>query len=158
MNLVEDGFTLTVYIRTETAALKMEGIRVVCREGYFGPDCGCSPHNDSTGHFTCATDGTKVCLRGYQDPETNCIAEAPTSTTVEETTATGNTHVAVSATGSSPPFAIASIAVGGSAGGFILLLIVLVIFVVLLSQYTRRRRTRRVDSHISKYNTMSCMC
>ena len=47
-------------------------IRVVCREGYFGPDCGCSPRNDSTGRFTCAADGTIVCLPGYQNPETNC--------------------------------------------------------------------------------------
>ena len=32
---------------------------MVCREGYFGPDCGCSPRNDSTGHFT---SDTIVCL------------------------------------------------------------------------------------------------
>ncbi|XP_064381946.1 uncharacterized protein LOC135330905 isoform X1 [Halichondria panicea] len=49
------------------------GLRVVCREGYFGPDCGCSPQNDSTGHFTCHINGTKVCLPGYQNPETNCM-------------------------------------------------------------------------------------
>ena len=46
---------------------------MVCREGYFGPDCGCSPQNDSTGHFTCHINGTKVCLPGYQNPETNCM-------------------------------------------------------------------------------------
>ena len=48
---------------------------MVCREGYFGPDCGCSTRNDSTGHFTCDTNSTKVCFPGYQNPETNCVEE-----------------------------------------------------------------------------------
>ncbi|XP_064381976.1 uncharacterized protein LOC135330925 [Halichondria panicea] len=70
------------------------GLRVVCREGYFGPDCGCSPQNDSTGHFTCHINGTKVCLPGYQNPEINCTEEAlitpetsqPTPHTIQHTT------------------------------------------------------------------------
>ena len=154
MHSVEDGFISPVIIQTETAALSIAEIRVVCREGYFGPDCGCSPRDDSTGHFTCAIDGTVVCLHGYQDPETNCVVEAPTSTTVQEATTTGSTHKVVSDTGTLPPFATASIAVGGSIGGFILLLIALVILVVLVSQCTRRRRTRRADSHISEHHCL----
>ncbi len=47
----------------------------MCREGYFGPDCGCSPRDDSTGHFTCDTNGIKMCLPGYQNPQTNCVEE-----------------------------------------------------------------------------------
>ncbi len=50
----------------------------MCREGY--PNCGCSPRDDSTGHFTCDTNGNKVCILGYQDPETNCVEEEVTTT------------------------------------------------------------------------------
>ncbi len=41
----------------------------------LGPDCGCTSRDDFTGHFTCDTNGTKVCLPGYQNPETNCTEE-----------------------------------------------------------------------------------
>ncbi len=36
------------------------GVRVVCREGYFGPDCGCTPRDYSTGHFTCDVNGASI--------------------------------------------------------------------------------------------------
>ncbi len=61
---------------------------MVCKEGYFGPDCGCSPRNDSTGHFTCDENGTIVCLPGYQNTATNCVEEeviTPDPTTNTET-------------------------------------------------------------------------
>ena len=47
-----------------------------CKENYTGSDCGimvCEPRDDSTGHFKCDINGNKVCLPGYQNPETNCI-------------------------------------------------------------------------------------
>ena len=52
----------------------------MCKEGYFGPDCGtpCTPRDDSTGHFTCDEDGTIVCLPGYQNTTTNCVKEVVT--------------------------------------------------------------------------------
>ena len=63
----------------------------MCKEGYFDPDCDipCTSRNDSTGHFTCDTNGTKVCLPGYQSPETNCVegtVPRTASTPVTQTT------------------------------------------------------------------------
>ena len=71
--------TLTQPIQDRTSALTVTGSssisgarttlflsggpRVVCREGYFGPDCGCSALNDSTGHFTCETNGVSLVTR-----------------------------------------------------------------------------------------------
>ncbi len=73
------------------------GVRVLCREGYFGPDCaGCTPRDDSTGHFTCDVNGAIVCLPGYQNTATNCVEEVTTpepriSITNTETIAVGKT-------------------------------------------------------------------
>ena len=63
----------------------------MCKEGYFDLDCDipCTSRNNSTGHFTCDTNGTKVCLPGYQSPETNCVEETvprTASTPVTQTT------------------------------------------------------------------------
>lgn len=48
--------------------------RLTCGQDYYGPDCTyCIPTNDSTGHYICdAVAGEKVCLEGYQDPDTDC--------------------------------------------------------------------------------------
>ncbi len=75
--------------------LRTGGVRVVCREGYFGPDCGCTPRDDSTGHFTCDVNGAIVCLPGYQNTATNCVEEVitpePIISTNTETIAVGKT-------------------------------------------------------------------
>ena len=126
MHSVEDGFISPVIIQTETAALSIAEIRVVCREGYFGPDCGCSPRNDSTGHFTCATDGTVVCLHGYQDPDTNCTVEALTAFV-----------------GRPSPLAILSIAVGGALGGVALMVIIVSAVVVVVCMCVSRSKRKR---------------
>ena len=58
------------------ATLTFGRIRVVCKENYTGSDCGimvCETQDDSTGHFNCDINGNKVCLPGYQNPETNCV-------------------------------------------------------------------------------------
>ena len=59
----------------------------MCKEGYFGPDCGCTPRDDSTGHLTCDEDGTIMCLPGYQNTTTNCVEEE--GATPQPTTNTG---------------------------------------------------------------------
>ena len=45
---IQDIFVRPIVYSGERAFLLIRGIRVVCREGYFGPDCGCSTRNDST--------------------------------------------------------------------------------------------------------------
>ena len=48
---------------------------LVCSEGYYGSNCStfCVPHNDTNGHYDCnQVTGEKVCLSGYQNPDSNC--------------------------------------------------------------------------------------
>ena len=46
----------------------------LCAEGYYGTLCNvfCEGRNDSLGHYQCGQNGSKICLEGYQDPDTNC--------------------------------------------------------------------------------------
>ena len=47
-----------------------------CDANYYGVSCFtyCVPaDNDADGHFTCdASDGSKLCLPGYSNPDNNC--------------------------------------------------------------------------------------
>ena len=47
-----------------------------CDANYYGVSCFtyCVPaNNDADGHFTCdASDGSKLCLPGYSNPDNNC--------------------------------------------------------------------------------------
>ena len=48
---------------------------IVCRDThYYGTLCNvfCEGRNDSLGHYQCSRNGNKICLEGYQDPDTNC--------------------------------------------------------------------------------------
>ena len=45
---------------------------IQCEVGFYGPSCDCRNTDDSTGHFTCNTEGARVCLEGYQNPDSNC--------------------------------------------------------------------------------------
>ena len=47
---------------------------IVCRNSYYGTQCNvfCEGRNDSLGHYQCSRNGSKICLEGYQDPDTNC--------------------------------------------------------------------------------------
>lgn len=42
--------------------------RVMCDNHYYGSTCSnyCKPRDDEFGHFRCETDGTKVCMDGWQ--------------------------------------------------------------------------------------------
>ncbi len=121
----------------------------MCREGYFGPDCGCSPRDDSTGHFTCDTNGTKVCL-SYQNPETNCVEEGTTTEPLTtnnqadtETTDTNTEAATPESTSNSdvcPSAActdIVPIVAGGVAGGLVVLVLILIVNIVLVVAYVK---------------------
>ena len=49
--------------------------KVECDDNYYGLDCGtfCEDTDDNTGHFTCNSDGEKVCLSGWVEPSSNCL-------------------------------------------------------------------------------------
>lgn len=130
-NSVNNQNTLVV-LSGERTNLVFRGMTLVCKEGYFGPDCGspCISQNDSTGHFTCGVNGAKVCLPGYQNPETNCVEEAPTEPT---TTAQGGQASAVGV----------PMIVGGAVGGIVLLLLIILVIMIVAALIWRRRSKRQ---------------
>ena len=48
--------------------------RVQCDSNYYGSDCAtyCIATDNSNGHYTCGTNGEKVCLSGWSNPSSNC--------------------------------------------------------------------------------------
>ena len=49
--------------------------RIECATNYYQSDCSvyCIPTNDNTGHYTCDTNGNKICLPGYDNTSNNCL-------------------------------------------------------------------------------------
>ena len=49
--------------------------RIECATNYYQSDCSvyCIPTNDTTGHYTCDTNGNKICLAGYTNTSNNCL-------------------------------------------------------------------------------------
>ena len=49
--------------------------RVTCAETYYGTDCTtkCVPTDNTDGHYSCNSDGTKACLPGWSGASTNCL-------------------------------------------------------------------------------------
>ena len=47
--------------------------RVRCGTNYYGSDCAtyCVNTDDSTGHYTCSSSGTKICLSGWTGSDCN---------------------------------------------------------------------------------------
>lgn len=45
-----------------------------CAQYFYGSQCDifCQSHNDDTGHYTCDSQGNKLCNEDYQMNETNC--------------------------------------------------------------------------------------
>ena len=45
-----------------------------CATNFYGSSCAtyCQERDDETGHYSCASDGSRECLNGYTDPMTNC--------------------------------------------------------------------------------------
>jgi hypothetical protein len=45
-----------------------------CAMNFYGSSCAihCQERDDDTGHYSCASDGSRLCLDGYTDPTTNC--------------------------------------------------------------------------------------
>ena len=49
-------------------------VTVRCDSNFYGSHCSiaCAPRDDSEGHYTCNSDGKKVCNVGWNDPFYNC--------------------------------------------------------------------------------------
>ena len=51
-------------------------VRLFCQQNYYASDCNvyCVQQNDNTnGHYTCGSDGAKICNNGYSNPSGNCL-------------------------------------------------------------------------------------
>ena len=50
-----------------------------CTNNYYGPQCTvfCVTVDDATGHYTCTTDGVRICIAGWQDLP-NCLTRKST--------------------------------------------------------------------------------
>ena len=48
---------------------------VGCDAHYYGSRCDilCEPQDDVNGHYTCGTQGQKICRLGWTEPFTNCV-------------------------------------------------------------------------------------
>ncbi len=103
---IQDTFMRPIVNSGERTFLLIRGIRVVCREGYLGPDCSCSLQNDSTRHCACDTNGS---------------TEAPISTPEITSSTTHPTSLS-----------ILPIVVGGAVGGLVLTALVLVFVIVVV--------------------------
>ena len=49
--------------------------RVSCAANFYGSDCGtnCVSTDDGTGHYTCGSNGEKICISGWSNPNSNCL-------------------------------------------------------------------------------------
>ena len=176
---IQDIFVRPIVNSGERSFLLIRGIRVVCREGYFGPDCGC--RDNSTGHFTCDANGTKVCLPGYQNPETNCTEEAlitpepttetvptanpasqttetsqPTPQTIQQNITTFITEAltTIGITNAGTTMDVLPIAVGGAVGGLVVVVIIILITILLVLK-TKRKKKSEEDGELKDY---TCRC
>ena len=48
--------------------------RVQCTTNFYGSNCAtyCVARDDSGGHYSCGSNGEKLCLSGWSDPTTDC--------------------------------------------------------------------------------------
>lgn len=56
--------------------------RVLCQEGYHGSACNqlCLPaDNDTSGHYTCGSNGLKICSTGWENATNNCLTRKRSS-------------------------------------------------------------------------------
>ena len=56
------------------------GFRANCAENFYGENCTIfcvERDDDELGHYTCDSEGNRVCREGYQDPTNNCTECIP---------------------------------------------------------------------------------
>ena len=70
-----DTFTSTESYGTGSGGSIRLQFKVECNDDYYGLDCGtfCMDTDDSSGHFTCGSNGERICLTGWSGPTTNCL-------------------------------------------------------------------------------------
>ena len=48
--------------------------RVQCTANFYGSNCAthCVPRDDSQGHYSCGSNGERICLSGWSEPVSDC--------------------------------------------------------------------------------------
>lgn len=70
---LDAGSTWTQGVQQETSTRLEYEYRMVCSAHYYGKDCDtlCRPRDDQFGHYTCDSNGNKICLDGWQKDPNN---------------------------------------------------------------------------------------
>jgi len=70
---LDAGSTWTHGVHQETHTRLEYEYRMVCSSHYYGKDCDtlCRPRDDQFGHYTCDSNGDKICLDGWQKDSNN---------------------------------------------------------------------------------------
>ena len=72
---VSDSFTPVFWYNGDHGSRIRLSFRVQCNANFYGSNCAteCVPTDGSSGHYTCADDGEKICRSGWSDPSQNCL-------------------------------------------------------------------------------------
>ena len=70
---LDAGSTWTHGVHQETHTKLEYEYRMLCSDHYYGKDCDtlCRPRDDQFGHYTCDSNGNKICLDGWQKDPNN---------------------------------------------------------------------------------------
>ena len=116
--------------------------RVQCEESFFGQNCTtfCQPTDDSTGHYTCGSNGERICLQGYSGLFCDQLLADITVTATISPEANANTAAII----------------GGGVGagvGAVVLLVVIIIVTTCIS--TKGRKRNKKCKQLNYYSMLS---
>lgn len=65
----ESGETWYTFEHAFNYTVLKYAFRFTCDSHYYGANCAelCRPRDDNFGHYSCSSNGTKVCLDGWDD-------------------------------------------------------------------------------------------
>ena len=79
--MVGTGFTQIMSFEGDGGFAQIQlGFEVNCTENFYSADCTIfcvERDDDELGHYTCDSEGNRVCREGYQDPSNNCTECIP---------------------------------------------------------------------------------
>ena len=72
---LNDAFTAMESYGTGSGGSIVLQFKVECNDNYYGLDCGtfCVDTDNTSGHFTCGSNGERICLLGWSEPTTSCL-------------------------------------------------------------------------------------
>ena len=77
---VSEEFTGGIYFGNKSFGRIIVSYRVMCTKDFYGENCAIfcvERDDDELGHYTCDSEGNRVCREGYRDPSNNCTECIP---------------------------------------------------------------------------------